>query len=236
MELEKQGAVWINGMNETVELEPDLVYAFLKSSDLKNSVINSSRKYTIITQRSIGASTGYIAQQSPKTYAYLQQHKSLFDARKSSIYHGKPPFSIFGIGDYSFSPYKIAISGLYKKYTFCLILPEEGKPIMLDDTCYLLGFDNLDFAVYTFILLNAPETKSLLQAITFPDAKRMFTKEVLMRIDLYSISQKISDNYVKNKIFLLNQENKINIDNKSWDLYIESINPTKATQQMSIFG
>ena len=51
------------------------------------------------------------------------------------------------------------ISGLYKTFHFTLILPQNSKPIMLDDTCYFLGFDNLEFAVYTTILLNSNQTK-----------------------------------------------------------------------------
>jgi len=42
-------------------------------------------------------------------------------------------------GSLFFKPYKVAISGLYKSSHFSLLLPVDGKPVMLDDTCYLLG-------------------------------------------------------------------------------------------------
>ena len=54
---------------------------------------------------------------------------------------------------------------------------------MLDDTCYFLGFDELKEAVVIHSLLNSDEVCHFLQSITFHDAKRMITKEVLMRID-----------------------------------------------------
>ncbi|MCK5169474.1 MAG: SAM-dependent methyltransferase, partial [Bacteroidales bacterium] len=83
-----------------------------------------------------------------------------FSKRKSSIYKGKPLFSIFGIGDYSFKPYKVGISGMYKTTTFSLIKPNVDKPIMLDDTCYFVGFDTLIEAEITRFLLNKQETQN----------------------------------------------------------------------------
>ena len=67
-------------------------------------------------------------------------------------------------------------------------MPVDGKPAMLDDTCYFLGFDDLAEAVFTFIILNYETTRHLLQVITFNDAKRVYTKDVLMRIDLMAIA------------------------------------------------
>ena len=62
--------------------------------------------------------TNYIKYDYPKTYEYSTEHQEIFNGRKSSIYNNKPPFSIFGVGDYSFKPYKVAISGLYKTFHF----------------------------------------------------------------------------------------------------------------------
>jgi len=50
MELEKLNGHFVNNLSEEVKLEEDLVYGFLKSSDLKNTVIKNTRKYTIVTQ------------------------------------------------------------------------------------------------------------------------------------------------------------------------------------------
>lgn len=182
MELDRKGDVYSNKLNETFNLEDDLIYGLLKSSDLKNLIASRPKRYTIVTQQFIGQSTDYLSQYS-QTYSYLQKHVELFRNRKSTIYKGNPEFSIFGIGDYSFKPYKVAISGLYKTYHFTLILPDK-KPVMLDDTCYFIGFDELKKAIAVQALLNSDTVKSFLQSITFMDAKRMITKDVLMRIDL----------------------------------------------------
>ena len=160
----------------------DLVFDILKSSNLKTLVVDSPKKYTIVTRRYIGQKTDYLVNY-PQKHECLQKHIDEFRKRKSTIYQGNPDFSIFGTGDCSFKPYKVAISGLYKTMYFTLIMPQE-KPLMVDDTCYFLSFDSLKDAVAVHTLLNTEIIRSLLKSITFPDAKRMITKEALMRIDL----------------------------------------------------
>lgn len=188
MELERVNGHFSSNLGQAVQLESDLVYGILKSSDLKGGVVSKTRKFTIVTQRKIGQDTAYIQNLFPQTYSYLHSHEEQFANRKSSIYRGKPPFSIFGIGDYSFLHYKVAISGLYKSPVFTLVLPENGKPLMLDDTCYFIGFEKFSHAAIAYILLNHPFVSGLLSAVTFSDAKRTFTKDVLMRIDLKAIA------------------------------------------------
>lgn len=230
MELDKVNGHYVNGLNEEIKLESDLVYGILKSSDLKNTVINQTRKYTIVTQKKVGQDTKYIKSEFPKTYGYLIDHLSSFDARKSSIYNNKPSFSIFGIGDYSFKPYKVAISGLYKTFHFTLVLPQNDKPVMLDDTCYLIGFDKIEFAIYSLILLNSKTAMQFLKSITFADAKRTFTKDVLMRIDLLRLAKNISVSELKLEIEKLNNLYNLDITLNLWENYLDEMTPINSRQ------
>lgn len=183
MEISREGALYRNGLGERIELEETLVYPLLKSSDIKGTTPSSARKCIIVTQKHVGQDTIYI-KEYPYTHQYLTDHIEMLRARRSSIYRGKSDFAIFGVGEYTFKPYKIAISGLYKTFNFCLIEPQCGKPVMLDDTCYFIGFDTLAEAKPIWELLNSATVASFLESITFRDSKRMITKEVLMRIDL----------------------------------------------------
>lgn len=234
MELDKVNGHYVNGLNEEIKLEDDLVYGILKSSDLKNTVITQTRKFTIVTQKRVGQETKFIKNEYPQTYQYLTDHLTYFDNRKSSIYNNKPAFSIFGIGDYSFKPYKVAISGLYKTFHFTLILPQNDKPVMLDDTCYLIGFDKIEFAVYALILLNSDLTMQLLQSITFADAKRTFTKDVLMRIDLLTLSNFIGKSYLETELNKLNTIYNLNLTLCLWDNFIAEMKPVNS-QQIELF-
>jgi hypothetical protein len=235
MELDKMGSDplnghYVNGLNEEIKLEDGLVYGILKSSDLKNTIINQTRKFTIVTQRKVGQETKFIQDDFPNTYQYLMDHRANFEARKSSIYNNKPAFSIFGIGDYSFMPFKVAISGLYKTFHFTLILPQNEKPVMLDDTCYLIGFDKIEFAVYSLILLNSEMSMQFLQSVTFADAKRTFTKDVLMRIDLLALAKCISPQYLETELERLNEMYNFNLSLSLWDKFMQEMKPVKHSQ------
>jgi len=187
MEIEQVNGHFINGLGEKLNLEKKLVYGLLKSSDLKENKTNVFRKLTIITQTKIGQETNYIQVDLPLTYQYLSLHKDFFKKRKSSIYKDKPDFSIFGIGDYSFAKYKIGISGLYKSTHFTLVCPHNSKPIMLDDTCYFIGFDKLRLAEIAHYLLNSDVVQRFLKSIIFSDSKRSINKDILMRIDFEKV-------------------------------------------------
>ena len=231
MELKRVNGHYINNQLEEIKLEEDLVYGFLKSSDLKNNLIQSTRVHTIVTQSKVGQETSYIQQLYPKTYSYLNKNLSYFEKRKSSIYNSKPLFSIFGIGDYSFKPFKVAISGLYKTFHFTLVLPQNNKPIMLDDTCYFIGFDKIEYAVYSMILLNSKIVENFLKSITFADAKRVFTKEVLMRLDLIKIATKISLQDIEKEISNMNIKYDLNINLANWESYLNEMKPNNENQQ-----
>ncbi|MEI6434235.1 MAG: hypothetical protein WCP32_05270 [Bacteroidota bacterium] len=235
MELDKVNGHYINGLQEEVQLEENLVYGILKSSDLKNTVTTQIRKFTIVTQKKVGQETKYIKSDYPQTYKYLLDHLPDFDARKSTIYNNKPLFSIFGIGDYSFKPFKVAISGLYKTFHFTLILPQDNKPVMLDDTCYFIGFEKIEFAVYSLLLLNSDSAMKFLRSVTFSDAKRTFTKDILMRIDLLELAKSISKQGLKTELNRLNEFYKLNLSLDLWDKFLNELTPVN-DGQISMFA
>ena len=223
MEFERKGIYFENALNEQFELEEELVYGLLKSSDLKSDRIETPRKYTIITQQKIGQDTLHVLDKLPRTKAYLFRHQDYFLKRKSSIYNGKPNFSIFGVGDYSFKPYKVAISGLYKQSKFTLV-ESNGKALMLDDTCYFIGFDTLIDAQITQFLLNKPETQSFIESFMFTDTKRAITKDLLMRIDLGVIAE--NTNFSELQYFAASDK---------WERYISRVR-SKAREQIGLFA
>ncbi len=205
-----------NGLNEELDIEEDLIFGLLKSSDLNSPVVVKTRKHVIVTQKKIGEDTACLSYKYPKLYRYLLKNNLYFDQRKSSIYKDKPPFSIFGVGDYSFKPYKVAISGLYKRSTFTLILPESDKPIMLDDTCYFLSFDNLSEAVFAWAILNCEHIQQLLATLTFLDAKRPYTKDVLMRLSIDKVAHDMTYDKIVNQIKLLNETMLVHVSRDAW--------------------
>lgn len=192
MELTERNGAWVNGDGEVVQVEASHVYDLLKSSDLRTFAARPARRKVIITQHTLSEDTTQLQRSAPLLWTYLTQHRAAFERRQSSIYRARPPFSIFGIGDYAFSPYKVAISGLYKDACFSLVCPNEDRPVLLDDTCYFLGFERYREALFTASLLNSPLIAQFLKAVVFLDAKRPYTKDVLMRIDLTRAAEQMS--------------------------------------------
>lgn len=193
MELTFRNSQYFNGLGETVDIEDELIFPLVKSSDIKHRCIDSTHRYVIVTQHSTSDETEWLKSRCPKGYRYLTGHAEYFDHRGSRIYQGRPRFSIFGIGDYSFADYKVIVSGLYKKPVFSVVCPIGGKPVMLDDTCYMLGFDNVLDAVSTRDILSSRPVQSFLNSLLFVDAKRVISKELLMRVDLIEALKDIPD-------------------------------------------
>ncbi|MDR3222605.1 MAG: hypothetical protein LBT66_02545 [Methanobrevibacter sp.] len=88
---------------------------------------------------------------------------------------------MFGVGEYTFSKYKVGISGFYKNPIFSLLVFE--KTVMMDDTCYFISFENYDDACIAMLILNSNVVQGFLKNITFLDSKRQCTKKILQRID-----------------------------------------------------
>ena len=67
----------------------------------------------------------------------------------------------------------------------------ENKCVMLDDTCYLLGFDNESTANCILKILNSEIVQRFMKSLVFFDAKRSINKDLLMRIDLEKAAEKL---------------------------------------------
>jgi len=184
MEFQKAGESFINGLGEVVEIESTYLYPLLKGSDVANSRVEKTNRYVLVTQKTVGESTSPIKGVAPKTWDYLQSHAKYLNERKSRIYKDNPPFSIFGVGSYTFTPYKIAICGLYKKLAFQLVHQIEGKPVVFDDTVYFLSFNTQQEANKIFGILSSPLAKDFYSALIFWDEKRPIKTSILNSLNL----------------------------------------------------
>ena len=185
MELVKSDNGYVNKIGERVSVEHEYIYPLLKSSDVNNYLKNTEPdKYVIITQKSINEDTICLKKKAPKLWDYLSSHAEAFQKRKSSIYKSNKPFSIFGVGDYTFSKNKVMVSGLYKSPKFISVGTFNSKPVVCDDTCYLLPCSNPVESATLGCLLNSNEILDFIKCISSSDSKRPITKAILMRIDL----------------------------------------------------
>lgn len=182
---------WRTGDGVAVDIESDLIYPMLKASDLGNGKVHVPRRWMLVTQRAVGEDTSKIAMDAPRTWAYLQANAERMDRRASVIYKNRPRFSMFGVGEYSFSPWKVGIAGLYKKIEFKVIGPHQGKPIVLDDTCYSVPCRTQVEAEFVASLLNSKPARDFYSAFVFWDSKRPITVDLLRRLDVRRLAAEL---------------------------------------------
>ena len=191
MELRREGPNFRNGLGELIELEADFVFPMLKSSELANGNVHAPERWMLVPQQAVGEDTRGIRLRAPKTWQYLIDHMEALDRRGSSIYKNRPRFSVFGVGDYTFAPWKVAISGFYKRLQFNVVGSSDGKPIVLDDTGYFVACRCEDEARYVASLLNSETAREFFSAFIFWDAKRLITVDLLRRLDLRALAREI---------------------------------------------
>jgi len=192
MELERAGTGWRNGLGEEWLLEPDCIFPMLKCTDLARGPARSTRaRFMLVPQRAPGDATEALRASAPRTWDYLCAHAERLDARRSSIYRGRPRFALFGVGPYAFAPYKVAVSGFHLPPSFRVVGPRDGRPVVLDDTCYFLPFEREDEAQRTAALLESSTARDFFTALAFPDAKRPLTAGLLRRLDLQALASAV---------------------------------------------
>jgi hypothetical protein len=199
MEMEPVNGAYINGLGEIVRCEDDFIYPLLKSSDIGNGRTKSYRKVVLITQKRVGDDTSGIKTRAARTWDYLVRHKTLLEGRRSSIYCNRPAFSVFGVGEYSFKDWKVAISGLYKQLRFSLVGPMNGKPVAFDDTVNFLAFNTEAEAAFVYRMLTSPPAIEFLEAMVFWDEKRPITTQLLRRLSIKEVARELGalEEYLK---------------------------------------
>lgn len=189
MELRREGRFYRNGLRELIDLEDEYLYPMFKGSEIANRRIEAPKRWMLVPQRRIGEETTIIRERAPKTWEYLTSHATYLERRGSSIYQNRPRFSIFGVGDYSFAPWKVVVCGLYKRMEFAVIGGFAGKPAMVDDTCYFAPCDTEQEARYVASLLHSSPAQEFLSALIFWDSKRPITVDCLRQLNLLALAR-----------------------------------------------
>jgi hypothetical protein len=202
---ERDGSLFTQD-GQQVDVEMDRVYPLAKGSDVANLRTDCPSRRMLVPQRTMNESTEAISGELPKTFRYLQSHSDAFAARKSSIYRRRDRFAVFGIGGYTFAPWKVAICGLYKRLTFVVFGPVDGRPVVFDDTTYCLPFDNESQARHVQRLLESDVACRFFNARVFWDAKRPITAELLRRLDLAAVAGEIGCVEEYQRLFLDREE------------------------------
>jgi hypothetical protein len=69
----------------------------------------------------------------------------------------------------------------------------EDKPIVVDDTCYFIPCESKAEATFFSDLLNSDTAQRFISSLVFSDAKRPITIDVLKRVDLKKLSERVGE-------------------------------------------
>ena len=175
-ELQRDGVRWTAG-GRSVSLEDEVVFPLMKGGDVFHG--RPVTRGVVVTQRHPGEATDTLGQTAPKLWAWLLANRERLSARRSRIYDHAPEFAMFGIGPYSFAPYKVVISTMHKALRFRLVEPFEGKPVLFDDTCVFRGFETRAEAAEATEWLEGAQVQRFLAARIFLGRKRPVTAGLL---------------------------------------------------------
>lgn len=181
LELRVVGEGLQNGLGEAVDVEPAMLYPLLKGTDVARARL-APQRFLLLPAQGLGDDPAALAETAPRAWAYLCRHGPRLDARRSRIYQGRPRFSVFGVGDYTFAPWKVAVSGLHAEPAFRVVGPWEGRPVVFDDTVYFLACEGEAAARQLAAWLGSPRVRAFFGARIFRDAKRPVTAAVLRQL------------------------------------------------------
>jgi hypothetical protein len=168
---------------EAHHLEPHWVYPFLQPRHLRAWGLHGYA-YFILPQHKAGENNAAaLVEHFPLTYAYLKRFEQNFHIRRSKIFAQAPFYGLFGLGEYTFAPFKVCWVGLGFQPQFAVAEkiddPALGqKPIIPDGTIYFIPCTEQDEAHYICALLNSTLVRTFLSARS-GKSKRGLSKRVV---------------------------------------------------------
>ncbi len=187
MELFPSSDGYRNGLGEHVAIEETFLYPLLKGSDIGNGRTQPRAKM-LVTQKVVGQQTTAIEIAAPDTWRYLNDHRALLNKRGSVIYRKNPDFSIFGVGTYTFAPWKLAVSSFYKRLLFVPVGPVEGRTVVFDDTVNFLPCASEKEAQFLKQILHSELASRFLTSMIHWSDKRPLTVDILKRLSLKKLA------------------------------------------------
>jgi type I restriction-modification system DNA methylase subunit len=175
--------------NIQAPIEPDLIYPFLQGSKAHKWYISSST-YILLVQdpkKRYGISEEVLKTKYPKTYSYLCHFKDILIKRPAykRYFDGKAPFySMFNVGEYTLSPYKVVWLRISSRIEASVIGKIGDKPIIPQDTHSFIGLDKIEEAHFLSAVLNSSVFNFAAQSYSMRGGKSFGSPHILENIQI----------------------------------------------------
>jgi len=163
----------------TEAIEPDLLYPLLRGRDVKRWRAETSA--WILLTHEPGMRLKAIPEKEmqvkyPRTYGYLKQFESALKRRASRgvsdmLKKGAPFYTIFGVGDYTFAPWKVVWREVSNSINAAVIFFKENKCAIPDHTLVFVDCYSEEEAHFLCAVLNSAPVRMAVQAyiVLHPD-------------------------------------------------------------------
>jgi len=183
-------------------VEPDLIYPLLRDKDLKKWHATPTA-YILMVQdpiKRMGIEEKIMQEKYSETYDYLFQFKVPLLNRKSRglsdmIASGAPFYTMFSVGEYSFSPWKVVWSRI-SRVEAAVIHIIDDKPIMPQETITTIECGSSEEAYYLSALINSTIFQYSLLSFSHT-GKSMGTPSIIENIYLPSFN---GENIIHNNL------------------------------------
>lgn len=176
----------------TTVLEPDLVYPLLRGRDVKRWRATPSAYILMVqdpkTRRGIPEEV--IQEKYPHTWAYLKRFEPIL--RQRAAFHryftrtsqGKvvetgPFYSMFNVGDYTFSPYKVVWREQASSFTVAMIGPKDTKPVLPDHKLMMVPLASYEEAGYLLSILCSSPIRLAVEAYAIATSTNTHVLEII---------------------------------------------------------
>ncbi|WP_336328765.1 N-6 DNA methylase [Halovenus sp. HT40] len=170
------------------ELEDRLVYPYIKSRHVVKYGLFGHELRLVPVRKANEDNESLLQEQYPATYEYLNSHREQLAERSSSWLDDGPFYNIFGVGEYTWAPYKVVWCRLGFKPHFAVVSTVEDpdlseKLVVPGDHYMFIGTDDEREAHALCALLNSAVYQKSLQGIA-SEGKSSLSKAVVSELEL----------------------------------------------------
>ncbi|WP_135824712.1 N-6 DNA methylase [Halorussus ruber] len=173
---------------EVGDLEPDLIYPYLKSRHVVKYGLFGHELRLVPLRKANEDNEAELREQYPETYQYLRTHREALENRSSSWLEKGPFYNVFGLGEYTWRDYKVVWCRLGFKPHFAVVSTVEDddvgeKQVVPGDHFMFVGTDSEAEAHFLCALLNSAVYQRSLDGVA-SEGKASLSKTVVSRLDL----------------------------------------------------
>jgi len=170
------------------DLEAEHVYPYLKSRHVVKYGLFGHELRLVPLGKANEDNEDELRTRYPATYDYLENHREVLENRSSSWLAKGPFYNVFGLGEYTWSDYKVVWCRLGFKPHFAVVSTVEDddvgeKTVVPGDHCMFVGTDSEREAHYLCALLNSAVYQRSLKGVA-SEGKASLSKTVVSRLEL----------------------------------------------------